>query len=191
MQTTNWECWVALHCWYMLIPHVYIVGLVMETMTSFPVVPWLVDLWGASQLSQEDWLQTATRLRGQSLVFVWWKSDEGKFPQCNHQPSMKRWENMGNGLPDSKSFELILRFFFFCFGPWAKKCLFGNFHVFTLRSFHFLQLRLADEVKRAAELGFTPLVVCNGHAKVWKVASMLFGRSKGCTMITVFWALST
>ena len=38
-----------------------------------------------------------------------------------------------------------------------------NFHGFAP-----IGPRLADEVKRAAELGFTPLVVCNGHAKVWK-----------------------
>ena len=124
MQTTNWECWVALHCWYMLIPHVYIMGLVMETMTSFRVVPWLVDLWGASQLSQEDWLQTATRLRGQSLVFSWWERDEGKFPWCNHQPSMKRWENMG--MVWFKILWISFAFFLFCFGPSIKSVALGT-----------------------------------------------------------------
>ena len=72
--TKKRECWAAVHCWYMLMPHVYIPRAgVFQTMMSFRVVtPCFADLWGASQLSQEDWLQTATRPWMQSSTTNQW-----------------------------------------------------------------------------------------------------------------------
>ena len=46
--------------------------------------------------------------------------------------------------------------------------------------------QLADEVKRAAELGFTPLVVCNGHAK----EADTFFTYGGYTQIDAKWILA-
>lgn len=132
-------------------------GWCFPNLMSFRVVtPCLVDLWGASQLSEEDWLQTATRPWMQSSTTNQW--DWGK----KHT----------NTFPASKINPLNSYFI------WYKICVFFAFSSFVAVGpskkvvcvpwFAPIGPRLADEVKRAAELGFTPLVVCNGHAKVWK-----------------------